>query len=44
LTGINESPEIIENENKIVIKNNNITIELKYAKITVDNSLYSIEL
>jgi hypothetical protein len=44
LTGINETPEIIENENKIVIKNNNITIELKYAKITVNNSLYSIEL
>lgn len=44
LNGLNESPEIIDNENKIIIKNNNITIDLKYTKVSVDKTLYSIEL
>ncbi|MCJ7820766.1 MAG: hypothetical protein MUP53_06150, partial [Bacteroidales bacterium] len=44
LNGLKESPEIIENENRILIKNNNISIDLKYTKISVDKSLYSIEL
>jgi len=41
---LKESPEIIENENRILINNNNVTIDLKYSKIRFENSLYSIEL
>lgn len=44
LNGLNESPEIIENENKIILKNNNITIDLKYTKVSVDKTLYSVEI
>jgi hypothetical protein len=44
LNGLEESPEINENENRIQLKNNNISIDLKYTKISVDNSLYSVEL
>lgn len=44
LNSLKESPDIIENENKIVIRNSNLTLDLKYSKITIDKSLYSIEL
>ena len=44
LNGLKESPEIIEDQNKIMIKNNNISIELKYSKLQVENSCYIIEL
>ena len=43
-SGLNESPKIIENENRILINNSNITLDLKYAKMSFENSLYRIEL
>jgi hypothetical protein len=44
VNGLTESPQIIENENKIVIRSNNNSIELKYTKLIVNGSLYILEL
>ncbi|MFA6127259.1 MAG: hypothetical protein WC699_08150 [Bacteroidales bacterium] len=44
LNGLKEAPEINENENKLIIRNTNITLELKYLKISQNGSVYSIEL
>ncbi|MCX6227004.1 MAG: hypothetical protein NTV01_20025, partial [Bacteroidia bacterium] len=44
VNGLDVSPEIFENENKIVIKMNNISVGLKYSKMSINGSLYSIQL
>jgi hypothetical protein len=44
VNGLTESPHIIENENKIEIRNNNISVELKYTKMSVNGSSYILEL
>lgn len=44
LNGLKESPEIIEKENRVVIRNNNISIDLKYSKMSLNGSLYIFEL
>lgn len=43
-SGLKESPKIIDNENRILINNNNITLDLEFTKMSVENSLYRIEL
>jgi len=44
ITGLKESPGIIENEKKLVIKSNNISIDLKYSDLNITGSSYSLEL
>jgi hypothetical protein len=44
LNGLEKAPEVIENENKIVIKNDNISIELKYSGISVNSLSYVLEM
>jgi len=44
ISGLKEPPELIENENKIIIQSSNITIGLKYTGISIGNSFYRIEL
>ena len=44
LNGLKESPAIIENENKFVIKSNNISIDLKYSHMSINGSSYILEL
>ncbi|MFC2093397.1 hypothetical protein ACFLSV_05805, partial [Bacteroidota bacterium] len=42
--GLKEAPVIIENENKFSLKYDNITIELKYSKVNIDDTTYSFEI
>jgi hypothetical protein len=44
LNGLKEPPAIIENENKLVIKSNNISIDLKYTRMSIDGLSYMLEL
>jgi len=44
LHGLEEAPEMIGNENKIVIKNDNISIELKYSSMNANSLSYILEL
>lgn len=44
VNGLKEAPEIIENENKLFIRNSNISVELKYTKMSLNVSVYKIEL
>jgi len=44
LNGLKESPLVNEKENKVVIRNNNISIELKYSRMIINGSLYVFEL
>jgi hypothetical protein len=44
LNGLKEPPAIIGNENKIVIKSNNISVDLKYSSMSIDGLTYMLEL
>jgi len=44
LNGLKESPAIIENENKLIIRSNNISIDLKYSQMSINGSSYILEL
>ncbi len=44
VNGLAESPQSIENEKKIVIRNNNISIELKYSKMSINGSVFILDL
>ena len=44
VNGVTESPQIIENEKKIVMRNTNISIELKYNQMRLTGSTYIFEL
>ncbi len=44
LTGLKEPPAIIENENKLVLKSNDISIDLKYSRMSLDGLSYILEL
>ena len=40
VNGLKQAPEIIDGEKKLVVKEDGLTIELKYARVSLDNNLY----
>ncbi|MBE0676822.1 MAG: hypothetical protein IH591_19360 [Bacteroidales bacterium] len=44
INGIKDMPEVIGEKKRIVLKNNNITIDLGYTNLMIDDSLIRVEL
>jgi hypothetical protein len=44
IMGLKEAPVILENENKFSLKYDKITIELKYSKVNINDTIFSFEI
>lgn len=44
INGLKQTPEINEGEKKLIIKDSNISIELNYSGVSIDKTLYIIDL
>jgi len=44
INGLKKAPEIIESEKKMIVKEDGMTIELRYARVSLENGLYRFEL
>ena len=44
INGLKQAPEIIEGEKKLTIKDNSISIELNYSRLSIDKTLYIFDL
>ena len=44
INGLKQAPEMIEGEKKLIIKENNFSIELHYTRLRIDNTRYSVDL
>jgi len=44
INGLKQAPESIEGEKKLIIKDDNISIELNYSKLSIDKNRYIVDL
>jgi len=44
INGLNQAPEIIDSEKKLVIKDNGISIELNYSELSIDKTFFTVDL
>ena len=44
INGLQQEPEIIESEKKLIIKENGISIDLNYSGLSIDKTLYIVDL
>ena len=44
INGLKQAPEIIESEKKLIIKDNSISIELNYLRLSIDKTRYNVDL
>lgn len=44
INGLKQAPEIIESKKKLTIKDNSISIELNYSRLSIDKTLYIVDI
>jgi len=44
INGLKQAPEIIEDEKKLIIKENGLSIEINYSELNIDKDLYIVDL
>ena len=44
INGLQQAPEIVESERKLIIKENGISIQLNYSSLSIDKTLYVFDL
>ncbi len=44
VNGLKQAPEIIESEKKLIIKENGVSIQLKYSGVRIDNNRFIVDL
>jgi len=44
INGLKQAPEIIEGEKKLILKDDNISIEINYSRLSIDKNRYIVDL
>jgi len=44
INGLKQAPEIIEGEKRLILKDDNISIEINYSRLSIDKNRYIVDL